>query len=224
MDKENKRENYKIHAELPQIVGDSGKPLPSHVSQFNATIRSSVYGQIADFKKSWGEDNASSISPETGKPIEIPSGELYITSEMVMEDKNFISLVLRPYTYLGGAHGFEGTIPINFDRRAGVKLTLGDLFKPGTSYLPLLSRHCIDTLKHSLASWYVNEPSMTTLHSGADPKQENYQNWEITPYGLVIVFTPYQVAAYAAGTSEVVIPWSLLKNKLRTQYSAVLCP
>lgn len=76
--------------------------------------------------------------------------------------------------------------------------------RPGTDYLGLI------------ASYYQDELSRRNIGydglfvSGADPTPENYRNWNITPGGLLISFDPYQVAAYAAGPQEVLIPYAKL--------------
>ena len=52
---------------------------------------------------------------------------------------------------------------------------------------------------------------------GAKPTPENYAVWNISAEGLVITFNEYQVAAYAAGPQEVVIPFAALKDILDPQ-------
>ena len=48
------------------------------------------------------------------------------------------------------------------------------------------------------------------IRGGATPNSENYQNLLFTKSGLLIVFDPYQVAPYAAGISEVTIPYETI--------------
>ena len=38
-------------------------------------------------------------------------------------------------------------------------------------------------------------------------KSENFKSWNITKKGLIFTFDPYQVASYAAGRFEVIIPF-----------------
>ena len=45
---------------------------------------------------------------------------------------------------------------------------------------------------------------------GAKPTPENYAVWNVSADGLVITFNEYQVAAYAAGPQEVVIPFVIM--------------
>ncbi len=56
------------------------------------------------------------------------------------------------------------------------------------------------------------------LNSGTTAKVENFQDWYIDGTSLVIIFPPYQVAAYAAGEQTVTIPFSQLTAlKVNTQ-------
>jgi hypothetical protein len=47
---------------------------------------------------------------------------------------------------------------------------------------------------------------------GARPTPENYAVWNVSAEGVVITFNEAQVAAYAAGPQEVVIPFATLKD------------
>ncbi len=52
------------------------------------------------------------------------------------------------------------------------------------------------------------------IKTGAGAKAENYASWNITKKGLMFTFDPYQVAAYAAGSFTVIVPFSRLKSVL----------
>ena len=53
------------------------------------------------------------------------------------------------------------------------------------------------------------------IKRGAGAELTNYDNWTITKKGLGITFDPYQVAAYAAGPQNVVVPYSALKEIIK---------
>ena len=48
------------------------------------------------------------------------------------------------------------------------------------------------------------------IDPGTTPKESNFSAWAITPWGLQIAFGDYQVAAYAAGMSQITIPYASL--------------
>lgn len=55
---------------------------------------------------------------------------------------------------------------------------------------------------------------MLIFPEGADPKPENYQNWNMGLRNLVITFDVYQVVPYAAGAQECQVPLVTLRRLL----------
>jgi hypothetical protein len=103
----------------------------------------------------------------------------------------------------GAAHPYHYNKTLNYDLEAGQQLRLADLFLPDADPLPLIAEIC----KTELSKRDIAFDSFST---GADPTDENYRNWNITPDGLLITFDEYQVAPYAAGPQTVLIPYSQL--------------
>ena len=106
----------------------------------------------------------------------------------------------------GAAHPNQHALVLNFNLITGQEITLADLFLPGSNYLQVISDYCITEL---------NKQDRLMFDAGAQPTTGNYQNWNITPGGLLISFDPYQVAPYAMGPSRVTIPYSALNQILR---------
>jgi hypothetical protein len=52
---------------------------------------------------------------------------------------------------------------------------------------------------------------------GAKPMPENYDNWNITPDGLLITFDMYQVAPGASGPLQVLVPYAQLQGVIDPQ-------
>ena len=59
----------------------------------------------------------------------------------------------------------------------------------------------------------MSDDEWITKGAGAD--KDNFSNWNLTKKGLLITFEPYQVAAYAAGSQTVIIPYDKLKSVLK---------
>jgi len=120
-----------------------------------------------------------------------------------------LSVVFIGVFYSGGAHPNSVRWPLNYDFATGSELALEDLFIPGAPYLERIADYCIAQLRATLdfAIW----------EDGAAPLAENYQDWAVTPEGLLIIFDEYQVAPYAAGPQEVVIPYDILADILHPQ-------
>jgi hypothetical protein len=114
-----------------------------------------------------------------------------------------------------GAHPNTTYQTFTFNTKTGTVLSLSDLFAPGASYLTTLSNKTRALLPAAIAKREgISAASVdkTMLNSGTTAKAENFQNWYTEGTNLVIIFPPYQVAAYAAGTQTVSIPFSQLTS------------
>ncbi len=94
---------------------------------------------------------------------------------------------------------------LNFNLITGQPLALQDLFLPGASYLQTIADFCAADLQ---------KRDRLGFPEGVAPKAENFQNWAIADQGLIFYFDPYQVAAYAMGPSQVMMPYTALKGML----------
>jgi hypothetical protein len=117
----------------------------------------------------------------------------------------------------GAAHPNSYSETVNFDLRNGKLLKLADLFQPGSKYLQTISAYCIADLKKQ--GKQKGPDSMLDddwIERGAGPDAENYGSWTVGKKGLEITFDSYQVAAYAAGPQHVLVPYSALKDLIKT--------
>jgi len=203
----NKEKQYTIEAEFPQIDGDS------RFDGFNREARSMIMKDVAAFKT----DETSQEGNEAGElPAETQTSTLDTGYNFRYATDDLISLEFGEASYSrGAAHGSSMTEVLNYDVKNGKKLALGDLFNPKSSYLKTISDYCIKELKERAKK----EDSMIfadQLETGAGPHADNYRAWAITKKGLWITFDPYQVAAYAAGPQYVLVPYSALKDIIKS--------
>jgi hypothetical protein len=121
--------------------------------------------------------------------------------ELLSPPGSLFSLMFEVLTYYSGAaHPGTRHRTATHDLEAGLDLSLDQLFLPGADYLGALSDFC----KAELAGRDIAFDASIT---GADSTAENYRNWNVTAAGLLITFEEYQVAAYAAGAQEVLVPY-----------------
>ncbi len=129
----------------------------------------------------------------------------------------FLSIAGQGSEYTGGAHPNVIIYTLNYDLSQGKKVAVGDLFKDD-SYLKTISDYCIAQL---------NSRGLTdqdTVSMGAGQQAINFQDFDILSSGdkgLEIIFPPYQVAPYAAGTQTVDIPVSVFSAQLKPEYTAL---
>lgn len=120
-----------------------------------------------------------------------------------------------------GAHPNTFYRTFTFDAKTGTGLDISDIFAPGVNYLSILSAQSRKLLPATIAAREgikVSGVDTNFIARGTTPDADNFQTWYLETSNLVLVFPPYQVAPYAAGTQMVTIPLSQLSANLRATY------
>ncbi|MEK7601952.1 MAG: RsiV family protein [Patescibacteria group bacterium] len=132
-----------------------------------------------------------------------------------------LSYLYTMYQDTLGAHPNAYFRSFTFNSKTGEGLDLTDVFAPGTDYLKLLStisRKKLPTIIAKTEGMQGVEVDVDYMNRGTTPDADNFQNWYIDGTSLVLLFPPYQVAAYAAGVQTVSIPFSELGTSVRASY------
>jgi hypothetical protein len=126
------------------------------------------------------------------------------------QDSSLITLEFNGHTYQGGAHGNSLTRYFNWNTKARKKILLGDVLVAG--YQTKLTA-IADTIFRkqeklsntaSLANGYFFKNNQFALNS----------NFIITPTGISFLYNEYEIKPYAAGQTELSIPYSKIKSLL----------
>jgi hypothetical protein len=116
------------------------------------------------------------------------------------------------YTY--GAHGNHVVKTFTFDSQNRL-ITLEDVFVDVDTALVTLAPHVIDILKLTLEEMFDSD----WAKDGTTPTQINYSSFYLTKDSVGFIFDPYQVAPFAAGISEIEIPFSDYKELFKNTYT-----
>jgi uncharacterized protein DUF3298/peptidoglycan-N-acetylmuramic acid deacetylase PdaC-like protein len=207
----NKKLKYEIDAEYPQLTGSTDP----NFEKFNQTVRSLVTRKVTEFKKEMAQPEEGETAPDSAdESSETTGSDLSIGYTIALAKDDLISVLFDIGSYYrGAAHPNSYSETVNFDLKNGRSLKLGDLFKPGTKYLQIISGYCIQDLKkQSKANGADSMLDDDWIQRGAGPNAENYKSWTITRKGLGINFDSYQVAPYAAGPQHVLVPYPAVKE------------
>ena len=203
----NKQSRYRIEVVYPQIEGDA------RFDKFNKEARAMVTKNVAAFKTS---ETSNETDAGSEIPAETQTSTLDSDYQIRLAADDLISIEFTESAYSrGAAHPNSYTTVLNYDVRNGKKLALADLFNAKSNYVKVISDYCIKDLKQQAKK---EKDSMLTddmIQSGASARAENFNAWTITKQGLWITFDPYQVAAYAAGPQQVLVPYSALKDLIK---------
>ncbi len=118
---------------------------------------------------------------------------------------DLVVLQLTGYDYpFGAAHGMPFQEYVHVDLVKGKIYELRDLFKPNSNYVKVLSDIIGQQIKNDPQYSYVFPDSYT----GIKPDQPFY----VTKDALMIYFTPYEIAPYAAGFPTFRIPYGQINE------------
>lgn len=195
-----KTKYYEIKVKYPVIAG--GDAAVTKVA--NDKIENFIDSEVAQFKK------------DAQAAVDYPGpGPWYLNYyyDIPYNKNGLVSLVLQKESFTGGAHPNTTYTTFLFDTRNSKFLTLADLFKSTSDYLGAMATYAKSELqKRFLKDAQQNgETEAAWFPGGADPKAANYQAFNLTDQGINFIFPPYQVAAYAYGAQEQVVPVDVFK-------------
>ena len=190
-----------VNVAYPIIPGDAPE-----IARANALIREDISKRIQSFE----QDAKESASLGIGLPQEVKST---VVGSPAIEARNerYVALFMGMEWYLrGAAHPSHSIDTYVFDYEQK-RLVNNDFFRG--EYLVLLSTLAREDLRNQSASGdlgFVVDVSL--LEEGTEPRIENFRRILPLSDGLAIYFEEYQVAPYAAGPQQVVIPYEKLKE------------
>ena len=197
---------YAIAAQIPYLQGSTDP----RVETFNARLKQVAETDIDVFRK-----DILANQP----PTPIVAGSSYdLRYQQIGQRGEVWSVKFDVMIFVdGAAHPGHYSITVNYDLGQGRELALDDLFLPNSNYLQVIADYC----KAELSKRDIGFQDVM-FNSGADPKPENYQRWNISNDGLIVTFDEYQVAAYAAGPQTVTVPFSALQSVINPQGALTL--
>ena len=193
-----KSPNFTINSQTPFFQGSEDL----RVTNFNDEMTLLTQEEVAKFK-----DNVVQITPLPGA-----TGSFYDQQYRLLSPPgNIVSLKFQIMIYIqGAAHPGTHFRTVTYDLEGGSDLRLAQLFLSGSDYLERIANYCIAQLRN-------RDIGFDASSTGVQPVPGNYGNWNITSDGLLITFDEYQVAAYAAGPQEVVVPYAELSSVIDPQ-------
>ncbi len=177
-----------------------------------ALMKNFVDNTIAEFKT---DGNFDHLTTEDISMMGFDKGRKESLKIVYLESSSArtVSYIYTIYTDTLGAHGNSDFRTFTFDTTTGAGLALADIFVSGANYLDTLSQLARARLPGIIGDRY----DMNAIKDGTTPIEENFKNFFFDNHDLVVLFPPYQVAAYSEGPQTLRIPLSLLTN-LKSAY------
>lgn len=136
--------------------------------------------------------------------------------------EDLVSIRFTFHAYAGGAHGSTWTEPVNAYLAPFTPISLESLVDHSLLGIEALSRYCIWTLLNPSMQTYPHDADW--VRRGAGPEAENFRRFNLNEHGVLITFDEYQIDCYAAGSSEVLVPFSVLGDTLSERLRTIAVP
>jgi hypothetical protein len=182
---------------------------------FNSPDRkrdTSLRSFASNFIKGYIKDNPKQYSPDMFYTLNLKA-------IVLRQDSSLTTLQIEGYIYQGGAHGSSSVSFINWNTKSQGNVTLNDILTDG--YKTKLTA-VADTIFRSQEK-LSDTSSLARDYFFRDNKFSLNENYSITPLGIRFVYNQYEIKPYAAGTTNLFIPYDKIKSLLRpntvvTQY------
>ncbi len=184
---------YEIHAQIPVLKKEKSE-------KFNQAAQSIIQNELNDFREGF-------VNYEVPPEMANYRSFMWIGYDVPLLTEELISIRFTvDYMMAGAAHPGHHFRVFNYDLKNDEPISPDETLMNSTQMLKFLSEACLKSL---------DKPDFPLFPEGLEPKYSNFQNWNLTKTGLRISFDPYQVAPYAAGPQEVIIPYADIKELVR---------
>jgi len=163
----------------------------------------SITDALESFKK--GFTDLNELYTDEGE-----SWEANITGEVTYEDKNTLTISLDSYLFTGGAHGYSTKRFLNFNKKTGLEFEHWQLFTNRDDF-----RKFVEAKFRQQERIPDDKP---INHTGFMFEKDSFylpENIGFTQKGIQLLYNQYEVASYADGPIELVLPYSEVKKFLR---------
>ncbi len=153
-------------------------------------IMSKTLAAEAAMNEDESEDELSSLVSE----------EWIVRGKVANVQDEILSYSVEQYAYTGGAHGVTTHFYYNYDLETGQLLTEADFFVEG--YAEILTPLLLENLAvaEDVLADYDTEKILPN------------NNFYLSDEGITFVYNPYEIAPYAYGETEILIPWDAVKE------------
>ncbi|WP_088339821.1 DUF3298 and DUF4163 domain-containing protein [Robiginitalea sediminis] len=146
-------------------------------------------------------------------PDERIGWEAEIESLVRYESSTLLTLAMDGYIFTGGAHGYSSMHLLNFDKVRGRELEAESLLADREGFRRVA--------EEAFRTTYGISPASDINSTGfmfPENRFELPENMGFSPEGVLLHYNPYEVASYADGPLEVIIPFAVAAPFLVSDY------
>jgi len=146
--------------------------------------------------------------------------EITRSATILYQNPEVLTIDVRSEGFVGGAHGFNDRQLLAYDLKKGKRLTLSEMIEPSSEKL---FHQLVETqfrrAREVPAHETLSDAGYFVKPGEAMPVPENFG---VTPGGLVVQYNPYEIAPYAFGPTEIVVPLEALQGVVRSDQKALV--
>ena len=167
-------------------------------NDFGENVSKTRDQMLSKYKTIWNDVKASlEKEPELGF-----SSNTWMM--FVGQKEKLATFAIRYYSYTGGAHGLGGSEYLTIDMTTHKVLTLSDI----------IEQKKLPEVKELLWSFYTDDGRIKDEE--AFTKKTDFdvsENFYLAHDGIHFIYHVYEIASYAAGEQDLVIPWVWLQRE-----------
>lgn len=195
-----------IQVNYLQAITDDDK-----ATLINQQIQDKIISKIIDVNEQANEvqhiDQAIAIFISDFKKYERDLGNAFMLYELetsmsiLLHTESVVSMELNYYIFTGGAHGYNGTLFLNFDAKTGKMLQHKELFSNFEDVLAYAEKE--------FRSVYEIAPDSSISAHGFWFENNQFhlpKNVGFTKNAMLLQYNPYEIASYAEGAITLKIP------------------
>ncbi|WP_066222448.1 DUF3298 and DUF4163 domain-containing protein [Formosa haliotis] len=199
--------NVIVDINIPKAEGDSDIAKNINTTLLNHVSSAIQFNQEEQLINPL-EDNINSFNTEyTNFKNQFPESaqewEAQIDGEVMFKSPDLISISLTSYTNTGGAHGILVISFLNFDGKTGALIENEHLFKDQNQFKEFAKPYFDNEIADKKDMYFDSETFSLP------------QNIGYSADGLILLYNTYEVAPYATGITEFVIPFSKANSYLK---------
>ena len=131
--------------------------------------------------------------------------EVKVDGEVIYESPEVICLSLQSYIDTGGAHGNGKVTFLNFNPETGAILNQNDIINNTAEFKKIAEKAFKEQTKPKDSNETIED-----FFFGEDFQLPS--NIGFTDAGLVLLYNNYEIASYAQGITEILLPYSQIKD------------
>ena len=174
----------------------------------------------------WRSFAKDSVSEYAGYKMtdEIDTGYPYTSeaaAEVLRADDRIFTVYESKYDYSGGAHPNHWGSTLNIDPVTGKHLEFQDVLKDTKKTAEAINEVLYETypdMTDEFDSFIYRSENQTVADAFEETIYNDTFTWALLPEGLKIFFSPYEIASYAAGEFEILLPYDKYPEIVQAAY------